>query len=419
MESLRPVYSVTQITEEISSLLSGHFGTVSVEGEISGWKVATSGHAYFSLKDERSLIKGVMWRSRLERLKTLPRDGQLVRATGSISVYGPRGEYQLDVTTLAQAGIGLLQQRFEELKRKLEAEGLFDPARKRHPPSPLRRIAVITSPAGAALHDFLRTLELHDARLEILILPVRVQGLEAPPEIAAALEGIGRFGCDLAVLTRGGGSLEDLWAFNEEVVARAIAASPIPVLSAVGHEVDFTIADFVADLRAATPTAAAHFLAEESTAWWEQLHDLESRLGEAMQDLLETRRSEVRALMGRLQARSPLAVIPFYRQRIDDLFGRAEQSLAHRLESGGSRVSALSQRLTSSIRMDILRWKGNLRTENERLWVLDPQATLRRGYALVETAAGAEAIRSIRDVPTDGDVRVHLSDGDFLAAPHS
>jgi exodeoxyribonuclease VII large subunit len=413
----RPVYTVTQVTEEISEILSGHFGTLSVEGEISGWKVASSGHAYFSLKDEHALLKGVIWRSRLERLSALPRDGQLVRVTGSLAVYPPRGEYQIDVTSVAQAGVGLLQKRFEELKRKLEAEGLFAAERKRQPPCPLRRILAITSPSGAALRDFLRTLELHAIPLEILIYPVRVQGVEAPGEIADALAAAPRYACDLVVVTRGGGSLEDLWAFNEEAVARAIAACPIPVLSAIGHEVDFTIADFVADLRASTPTAAAHYLAGEVSDVFDRLADMGDRLASAMRDCLAGLRDSLDAATRSLYARSPLAFIPFHRQRLDDLLGRAAQSVGRNLETQRSTVASLAQRLSTIARMDLLRWRGNLRSEQERLLVLDPRATLARGFALCETIEDQRPIRLLADVPKAGDVLVHLADGDFTATP--
>lgn len=413
----RPVYSVTQLTEEIAGLLSDRFGTISVEGEISGWKVAASSHAYFTLKDEKSLLKAVMWRSRLERLKSAPMDGQLVRATGSITVYPPRGEYQLDVTTLAQAGAGLLQQRFEELKKRLQAEGLFDLERKRVTALPIRRVVVITSPAAAALRDFLRTLEHYKTALEVLIIPVRVQGIEAPPEIVFALEQAPRFKPDLVVLTRGGGSLEDLWAFNEEAVARAIAASPIPVLSAVGHEVDFTIADFVADLRASTPTAAAGMLAGWERETRERVAEIRDRLHSAFEDFLDALREELEAIQNRLHARSPLVFVPFHRQRIDDFLGRGEQAIRGALRAERAEVSGLARRLASEARLDRVRWRGEVDSLRRRLAVLDPRATLRRGFALIESAMEARPIRVLAEVPVKGDIRVQLADGDFLATP--
>jgi len=411
------VYTVSQITEEISGVLSQSFGSVAVEGEISGWKVAASGHAYFSLKDENSLLKAVMWRSRLSRLEVSPADGQLVRAYGSVTVYPPRGEYQLDVLRITQAGVGLLQQRFEELKRKLAEEGLFDPGRKRETPFRIRRIAVVTSPTGAALRDFLRVLDREDTPVEILILPSRVQGVEAPSEIAGALARVGDRDVDLVVLTRGGGSLEDLWAFNEEAVARAIAACPVPVVSAVGHEVDSTIADFVADVRVATPTAAAQFIADRVRGAIESLEDLTQRLGQAMAESLAELRRELDNIHGRLSARSPLSVVPFYRQRIDDYVSRAGTSVHHRIAVCRAKVSGSRRELFSHFRFDLLKLGGELGSLKERLFTLNPRATLKRGYALVETADRSHPVRSTKDVPPKGDVRVHLSDGSFEASP--
>jgi exodeoxyribonuclease VII large subunit len=380
--------------------------------------VASSGHAYFSLKDENATLKAVMWKSRLQRMSAPPMDGQLVRASGSITVYPPRGEYQIDVNSLAQAGLGLLQKRFEELKRRLESEGLFDPARKRQPPRPIRKVVVITSPTGAALHDFLRTLEIQGTPLEVLILPVRVQGVEAPPEIVAALQRAPSFDPDLIILTRGGGSLEDLWAFNEEAVAKAIAASSVPVLSAVGHEVDFTIADFVADLRASTPTAAAGFLAGEYSAILEELGRLQDRLTLAVTGDLDSLRADLRNLSSSLLARSPLSFLPFYRQRVDDLLGRGGQALRRDLRALQTEVERSQAGMESSMRVDLVRWMGYLKSQSDRLQVLDPLATLRRGYALCETADEAQLIRSIRLVEVGQDVRIHLSDGNLTATLH-
>ncbi len=413
----RPVYTVTQITEAISGLFQDEFSRVVVEGEISGWKVASSGHAYFSLKDENATLKAVMWKSRLQRMSPHPMDGQLVRANGSITVYPPRGEYQIDVTSLAQAGIGLLQKRYEELKQRLAAEGLFDADRKRIPVRPIRKVVVITSPTGAALHDFLRTLEIHETPLHVIIVPVRVQGIEAPPEITTALQEAPSLNPDLIILARGGGSLEDLWAFNEEMVARAIASSPVPVLSAIGHEVDFTIADFTADLRASTPTAAAGFLAGEHSALLNELMELQDRLASTMSHDLDTLRSGLKTLSSRLLARSPSSFLPFYRQRVDDLIGRGEQAIRRDLQDFSKEVEKCQTRLGSLVRMELIRWQGDIKTLSGRLMVLNPKATLRRGYALCEMADEELPIQSIHSVKVGRDVRVHLSDGSFLATP--
>ena len=411
------VYTVTQITEEIAAVFSSEFSSVAVEGEISGWKIAASGHAYFTLKDERSLLKAVMWRSRLSRLEVQPADGQLVRVYGDLTVYAPRGEYQLDVQRITQAGIGLLQQRFEELKRKLATEGLFDSSRKREPPLRLRKIALITSPTGAAVRDFLRTIKNANLRIEILILPVRVQGVEAPPEIAAALKRVGQLGCELAALVRGGGSLEDLWAFNEEIVARAVAACPVPVISGVGHEVDFTIADFVADIRAATPTAAAQFVIDHVQSLSDRVEDLTERLAALAESALWEYRRDFDSLYQRLLAKSPLGAVPFLRQRLDDLAEGAARILRHGLEVSRSKLKAEEQQLLSRYRFLALGWKGKVNTVAERLVALEPRATLKRGFVLCERAADSAPVRVLRDVPAEGNVRVHLADGNFEATP--
>jgi exodeoxyribonuclease VII large subunit len=416
-DSSLQVFTVSQITEEISGILSEEFDSVAVEGEISGWKVAASGHAYFSLRDETSLLKAVMWRSRLSRAEVTPADGQLVRAFGSLTVYPPRGEYQLDVRKFTQAGVGLLQQKFEELKRNLEAEGLFDPGRKRRPPFRLRRVVVITSPTGAALRDFLRVLDFDGTPVEVLILPVRVQGVEAPSEIADALGKAASLNCDLVVLTRGGGSLEDLWAFNEEVVARAIATCPVPVVSGVGHEVDVTIADFVADIRVATPTAAAQFIVERVQAVFEPLQDLTERLEFSMREFLRDKRADLENQRHRLETRSPLSVVPYHRQRVDDFVLRAGRALQHQVAGIRSQVAVHRRDLFSRFGLVLMDKRGEVRSLSDRLSALDPKATLNRGYTLCETARDSRPVRSVKDVPEDENVRVHLSDGNFEATP--
>lgn len=417
-DSADRAFTITQITEVIRGLLDSELSKVTVEGEISSWKVATTGHAYFSLKDENALLKAVMWRSRLSKLAKPPIEGQLVRVTGSITVYAPRGEYQLDVASLRQAGVGVLQKRFEELKARLEAEGLFDPGRKRTAPLFIRRVLVITSPTGAALQDFLTNLDLDNTPIEVLVLPVRVQGVEAPPELVEALQSAPAYQPDLVVITRGGGSLEDLWAFNEEAVARAIAACPVPVLSAIGHEVDFTIADFTADIRVSTPTAAGRFLAEQAAQLLMEIESLGDRLVEILEDDLAGFRQSLESLHRELVARSPQAFLPFYHQRIDDLLGRASQSIHKETIDQRNRINNISSRLETTLRMDLLSWKGRLQTETERLLVLNPHSTLARGYTLCEAVDSGEAVRSVSALPSHGDIRIHFTDGSVDATPH-
>lgn len=411
------VYTVTQLTEEIGQVFNESFGSLSVEGEISGWKVAGSGHAYFSLKDEKSLLKAVMWRSRLDRLTSLPADGQLVRAHGKLTVYGPRGEYQLDVTTLSQAGVGVLLQRFENLKAQLAAEGLFDSDRKKAPPFHLKRVIVITSPTGAAIQDFLRVLRSRETPVEVLILPVRVQGVEAPAEIARAIRRAPGLGGDLLVLTRGGGSLEDLWAFNEEVVARAIAECPLPTVSGVGHDTDFTISDFVSDLRVPTPTAAAHLVTQLVEGLHDNVAEKGDRLTDAMSDRLSASRVDLELLSGRLRSASPLSAIPHHRRRIDDLIERGARALRGRTLERRRDLRDVLEQLRTRLERRILKERSEVRVRREKILAFNPQSTLERGYARIETARSHRAIRQTSEVPIDEDIRVQLADGSFEATP--
>ncbi|HBF34338.1 TPA: exodeoxyribonuclease VII large subunit, partial [Candidatus Sumerlaeota bacterium] len=273
MTTIPAPMTVTDLTRYIKRLLETDFAEVEVEGEISNWKQAASGHAYFNLKDSGAMLASVIFQGSRVRLPFAPSEGSKVVARGKISVYEARGQYQLIVSSMRETGQGDLFRRFLELKEKLEKEGLFDPARKRQLPPLPKRIGIVTSPSGAALRDIIHVIRRRFPGVELLISPTLVQGVEAPGEIVKALRRLIKFdeqerkaertGVDVIIAGRGGGSIEDLWAFNEEIVARAIAASPIPIISAVGHETDFTIADFVADLRAPTPSAAAEIVVAE------------------------------------------------------------------------------------------------------------------------------------------------------------
>src|SRR5579862_6676929 len=287
----RRVWKVSELTESISELLERAFPDVWVEGEVSNCHAAQSGHIYFTLKDARSQIRCVCFRDQARMLKFRPEDGLHVTVRGSLGVYEPRGEYQIYVTVIEPVGAGALQIAFEQLKKKLQDEGLFDAARKRPLPVLPRCIGVVTSPTGAAIRDILRVLKRRFANVHVQIYPVKVQGEGAAAEVAAGLRHFNRAKfADVVIVARGGGSLEDLWAFNEEVVARAIADSKIPVISGVGHETDFTIADFVADLRAPTPTAAAELVSPHRDDLLGQVADAADALGRAM----ETRLAELR-----------------------------------------------------------------------------------------------------------------------------
>src|SRR5215510_2253834 len=380
------VFTVSELTRSIRGILETKFATVWVQGEISNYKLHPSGHQYFTLKDQRAQISCVIWRDAMPPLRQPLSDGAQVQVCGTVTVFEARGQYQLNVQIIQQRGVGLLQAKFEALKRKLEAEGLFAAERKRPLPKFPRRIGIVTSPSGAAIRDILNVLCRRAPWLQILINPVRVQGTGAAQEIAVAIRELASpneaFGpVDLIVVTRGGGSMEDLWEFNEEIVARAIFHSAVPIVSAVGHEIDFTICDFVADLRAPTPSAAAELIVSDVADLQRQIdrcartlgHQLLNRVRDAQQRLdhvLETlqrclahkidgyKRGLLHALRV-LQARSPARELMMRRNRFADL---------HR------RLIACPARLVENAKHCFNHIEGMLR-------VLGPNATLRRGYS--------------------------------------
>jgi exodeoxyribonuclease VII large subunit len=411
MSAERAVLTVSQLTERLRGLVEERFPAVWVEGEISNFRVYGSGHAYFTLKDESAQLRAVLFRTRTRRLRFEPADGQTVLAFGSLEVYPQRGEYQLVVELLEPRGLGALQLAFEQLKTRLAAEGLFDAARKRPLPRFPRTIGIATSPDGAALRDILKILGRRFAGLRIVIAPCRVQGEGAAAEIARAVADLNALGdVDVVIVGRGGGSLEDLWAFNEEVLARAIAASKAPVVSAVGHEVDFTIADFTADLRAATPSAAAELVVREKQALLDLLGSLEERLQRAVTRPLRdlTRRvDDVRARLGaagraahrrgahraqllaaRLRAAGPVARLSTGRHRLERLAADLRGRLQGRLRESRHRLGRAVARLDS----------------------LSPLAVLGRGYSLTRAADG-RIVRAAGQVRAGDPVSVLLGEG--------
>src|SRR5437867_8294176 len=387
------VFSVSELTRNIRNTLEAKFSAVWVQGEISNYKLHPSGHQYFTLKDQRAQISCVIWRDTIVPPRQALVDGTRVQVYGMVTVYETRGQYQLSVQILQPRGVGLLQAKFEALKCKLEAEGLFAPDRKRPLPKFPRRIGIVTSPSGAAIRDMLNVLRRRAPWLQILINPVRVQGTGAAQEIAVAIRELtlssDRFApLDLIVVTRGGGSIEDLWEFNEEIVARAIFNSGVPVVSAVGHEIDFTICDFVADLRAPTPSAAAELIVPDITDLQRRLdgctralsRQLLSRVRDAQQRLDHSRETLQRCLAhkidsykrnlahitGALQARNPARELMVRRNRFADLHRRLVASPARLLENARHRFERI---------------EGVLR-------VLGPDATLRRGYSITINERG-------------------------------
>jgi exodeoxyribonuclease VII large subunit len=411
------VFSVSELTRNIRSTLETKFAAVWVQGEISNYKLHPSGHQYFTLKDQRSQISCVIWRDTMSPSRQPLADGAQVQVFGVVTVFEARGQYQLNVQILQPRGLGLLQAKFEALKRKLETEGLFASERKRPLPKFPRRIGIVTSPSGAAIRDMLNVLRRRAPWLQILINPVRVQGIGAAQEIAVAIREFATPDqifppVDLIVVTRGGGSIEDLWEFNEEIVARAIFHSPMPIVSAVGHEIDFTICDFVADLRAPTPSAAAELIVPDVIDLQRQIERCGRTLGrqylnrvrDAQQRIDHTRENMQRCLAHKidgyklglvhalrvLQARSPLRELIMRRSYLADL---------HR------RLIACPARLTENARHRFSRIEGILR-------VLGPDATLRRGYSITTNDRG-EIIRTMAVVRSKMKIRTRVSDGEF------
>lgn len=406
------VFSVTELSEVLRGVLESTFSDIYVEGEISGYKVSQSKHAYFNLKDETALLSCVIWKSSLARIKVPLSDGQMVRVFGHLTLYPPRGNYQMVVQRVQLAGEGLLLKKFEELKRKLEAQGLFASERKRPIPPMPQRIGVITSPTGAAIRDFLRVIGHRFPGLEIDVFPVKVQGIEASGEIAHALQVLSDRGeHDVLVLTRGGGSLEDLWPFNEEGVARAIAACRIPVISAVGHEIDYTIADFVADLRVPTPTAAAMQVVQNR-------EDLLQKLDTALQSLiqyltrtLDKKRSLLDSLSDKLVHLSPLYQVGIRRQRIDDYLNRMELLVGNCLDKKKALLEQAQRRLLRSTPALIQQRQERLEGLSRRLQLLSPEATLNRGYSLTALESTGRLVCQSSELKAGDRIRTRLRRG--------
>jgi exodeoxyribonuclease VII large subunit len=435
--SSRPILTVSQLTAEIKSLLERNFEHLWVEGEISNLRIPSSGHLYCTLKDESAQIRAVMFRMQNRLLKFQPEDGLQVVGYGRLTVYEPRGEYQLVLDHLEPKGLGALQLAFEQLKERLSREGLFDPARKKPLPSLPQKIGIVTSPTGAAIRDILQIIDRRFPNVHILLYPVRVQGAGAGQEIARAIDELGRTpGLDVMIVGRGGGSLEDLWAFNEEAVARAISRSPVPIISAVGHEIDFTIADFVADLRAPTPSAAAELVVRNKAELAQNLESLGWRLTRVVRTFLESRRERLSSLIHRLA--DPRKRLSDQRLRLEDLSSRlstsAVQSLRQRSERlrmttqgltylhPGRRVAEFSQRLAQLWRRLNLAGRSSLRSHRQgveilagRLQTLSPLAVLERGYSISRVLPSRQIIREASLLKAGDRVTVRVHRGEFTA----
>jgi len=418
MIDLQPkIYTVSEITRLIKDKLEETFPLVLVTGEVSNLRPAASGHIYFSLKDEKCQLKAVMWRSDAVRIKFDFKDGLQLICRGRINVYEPRGEYQIVIDQAEPKGKGALQLAFEQLKEKLKAEGLFDEARKKKLPLLPKKIGVVTSPRGAALVDILRTLERRFAKLRILIYPTLVQGEGAADQIAEGIDHLGSRGdLDAIIVGRGGGSIEDLWAFNEEKVARAIFRCPVPVISAVGHEVDFTIADFVADIRASTPTAAAEMVVEKEEAFAERIENLEHRALQGARYAIQERKQEVVGLAQHRIFQNFKVRLMNIAQDVDNLEGRAREVVRgeqRKLAEARGRTDLIWEKSGHIIRRLIDERRSAWDRLSAGLHGHSPLGILKKGYALCWTADGRMAVTSIADVHAEDLLRVAFYKGEF------
>ncbi len=443
-EAMRKVFSVGELTVQIRQLLEQHIGQIWVSGEVTNLRAQSSGHIYFTLKDANAQIACVLFRGESVPHRELISDGQKILLQGDLTVYEARGQYQLIVRAVELQGVGALQIQFEKLKQKLAAEGLFASERKRPLPRFPQCIGLVTSPTGAAIRDVLHVIQRRNPSLEIILAPCRVQGDGAAREIANAIQLLNEFGycpppsrglpppspapaggerfakrqlaIDLILLTRGGGSLEDLWAFNEEAVARAIFESAIPVVSAVGHEIDFTISDFVADVRAATPSAAAEIITEGIHSSCQFL----SQCGGRMRQLVRQQMGDKRTALGREAERlargHPRRKFENWRQHLDDLHDDLRRCLKQRTRHSQVVLQNLSERLHRIRPSQALKMRrGQLRQIERRLNALGPEQVLARGYSITMEAAGGKVLRDARKIKAGQKLKTRLKVGEVVS----
>lgn len=406
-------FTVTEFTRRIKALVENAFSGVWVRGEVSNLRIQSSGHAYFTLKDAGAQLSAVAFRGTLARVGTRLREGMQLVVFGQISIYEPRGNYQIIVRTFQEEGIGRLQEAFEKLRRKLEAEGLFDKSKKRPLPTFPRTIAFVTSPTGAAIRDFISILRRRDWFGRLIVIPAKVQGLGAAEEIVAGIAAANRIrDLELLVVGRGGGSLEDLWCFNEEIVARAVRASRVPVISAVGHEIDFTLSDFASDLRAETPSAAAEFISSARLEMVERFEgasaSLEDLAERAMQDFSQT----LDLLESKLAQHSPLAYLRVERERLSRIkfrIGSAITNCISRSREKLARVGFSLEKQNPEHRVRLARL--HLEQLQTRLRASGLESTLRRGFAVARDSATGKIIDSSRGIGFGQLVELEFSDG--------
>jgi exodeoxyribonuclease VII large subunit len=432
------IYSVSQLNRETGALLGDHFLSIFVEGEISNLSIPASGHCYFTLKDANAQVRCAMFRGQ-RRHSFKPENGKQVVVKAQVSLYEPRGDYQLIVEYLEESGDGVLRRAFDALKLKLSEEGLFSAINKKDLPLLPKVIGVITSPSGAAIHDILTVLRRRFAAVPVIIYPVAVQGENAKIEIAKAIATANTLKqCDVLILARGGGSLEDLWAFNEEMVARAIYTSQIPIIAGVGHETDVTIADFVADLRAATPSAAAEHATPDQQQWLYKFNELETRLQQHLQRLLRQQQQKVDWLVGRLQQQHPQQKLTRNQQRLAELELSLKKAVQLRLthnrriaevqiarlwqcspistiRRNQQQQAYLSERLVSATNACLKHNNRRLLNASQTLHAVSPLATLNRGYALVTEQASGQIVRSTKQLTLGDKVMTRLAKGHFTS----
>ncbi len=433
----RDIYTVSRLNTEVARLLNGSFPLIWLEAEISNLARPRSGHLYFSLKDDQAQIRAAMFRNRSQLLEFTPEEGMQVLVRARVGLYEPRGDFQLVIEHMEETGSGALQKAFEALKRKLQAEGLFDPEHKQATPAFPQHIGVITSPSGAAIRDVLSVLKRRYPFAAILIYPVPVQGADAAEEIAATLKLASiRDECDVLLLVRGGGSLEDLQPFNDERVARAIAGTTIPLVSGVGHEVDFTIADFVADVRAPTPSAAAELISPDIDELRQQTSRLSTQLQLLINQHLEKQHKYLQALTHRLTQQHPRQRLNQQSQRLDELELRLRHAWQHYRQRQRARVDhlqislmlhapkpyinnlqtrcrQLQQRLAIAIQQKIADHRRALEILNRGLNSVSPLATLQRGYAIVSKSGSSAPLRDVTEITEGESLRVRLAQGEL------
>ncbi|WP_154172426.1 exodeoxyribonuclease VII large subunit [Vibrio metoecus] len=434
----RNIYTVSRLNSEVRLLLENEMGIVWLVGEISNFSAPVSGHWYLTLKDSQAQVKCAMFKGNNRLVNFKPQNGQQVLVKARLSLYEPRGDYQIILESMQPEGDGRLQQQFEQLKMQLAAEGLFAQTRKKPLPENPRCVGIITSRTGAALHDILHVLKRRDPNLPVVIYPTLVQGEDAAIQIAQAIgRANSRAECDVLIVGRGGGSLEDLWCFNHEIVARTIAASEIPIISAVGHEIDVTIADFVADVRAPTPSAAAELVSRDNRHKQQALHQWQAKLIGAIRHYLALQHTQFARLQHKLDKQHPQTRLERQQQQLDELSQRLEQKMQHRLATQQQRWERLShkielhspihlirqqrfnliqqeQHMNQSIQHHLIQSRHRLALLSEKLDAVSPLATLARGYSVTRTAQG-ELVRQSAQVKPGDTLVTQLMDGEIIS----